>query len=129
MDIIDNTEKLGISQGKISILYSGILRGLPERRLEREQRRYKDRGGPKKKPRTRKYLFIKGRSQLGILFEELYKAIPSSRATYGSPMSLVLICLEKADLHNMQSSSSHLAFSAARSTKSSSVRAGEDSRR
>lgn len=123
MDIIDNTEKSGISQGKISILFSTMLRNLAERRLEREQRRYKDRGGPKKKMRARKHLCIKGLSQLGILFEELYKALPGSRATYGSPMNLVLICLEKADQHNMQSSSSHLAFSAARSTKSSSGKA------
>lgn len=100
MHIIDKTEKRGIAHGKLAILFGNILRHLPRLRLEREQKRYTDRGSLAKiKPRRRKHNHkrIVGRTQLAILFEELFKRIPSNRTTYRSPLKLVLTFLETGD--------------------------------
>jgi hypothetical protein len=99
MGIIDSTEKWGIAHGKLAILFSNILRHMPRLRLERERKRYTDRGSLGKRPRRRKHAHrrVVGRTQLAILFEELFKRIPSTRLTYRSPTKLILTFLEKAD--------------------------------
>lgn len=99
MNIIDNTEKKGIAHGKLAILYGNVVRHLPRLRLERERKRYADRGPLAKRPRRRKHEHrrLVGRSQLAILFEELYKKIPSNRVTYRSPLWLVLGFLETGE--------------------------------
>jgi len=99
MNIIDKTEKKGIAHGKLAILYGNVVRHLPRLRLEREKKRYADRGSLAKRPRRRKHPHrrVVGRSQLAILFEELYKRIPSNRVTYRSPLWLVLSFLETGE--------------------------------
>jgi len=99
MNIIDKTEKTGIAHGKLAILYGNVVRHLPRLRLERERKRYEDRGSLAKRPRRRQHVHrrLVGRSQLAILFEELYKRIPSNRVTYRSPLWLVLSFLETGE--------------------------------
>lgn len=98
MNIIDAREKRGIAHGKLPILFGNINKNMPRLRYERELKRYTDRGETKK-PRKRKHAHrnIVGRTQLSILFEELFRNIPSSRKLYRSPMRLVISFLEASD--------------------------------
>merc|ERR1719163_676169 len=99
MHIIDATEKTGLAHGKLAIIFGKILKHMPRLRLAREHKRYHDRGAlAKARPRKRKHMHkrLVGRSQLAILFEELYRVIPSSHSTYKSPVKLVVSFLETA---------------------------------
>lgn len=97
MGLIDPKEKKGLSQGKVALVFNKILKHLPRILKEREVARYYDRGKHEKRPRKRKHghTRILGRTQLGILFEETFKAIPNCYPQWGSPLNLVIMCLEK----------------------------------
>lgn len=102
VDIIDPHEKHGIPSGKIPIIFGTIQKQLSQLRVDREDRRLKDRGGRKKDakiPQPRKHLHCVGRSELSVLFEELFKLIPGSAKTYGSPLAMLLTFIERSDLH------------------------------
>merc|ERR1719253_742067 len=93
MNIVDHTEKAGIAHGKLAILFGNVVRHLPRLRIERNRKRYRDRAPPKsKRPRKRKHAHkrIVGPSQMSILFEELFRQIPSNRVSYRSPLGLAL---------------------------------------
>jgi len=101
MELVDNSEKHGLAHGKIAIFFSNVLRNLPTMRHQRDERvhQHKHDGHGKKRnasTKSRKHLTLIGRTQLSILFEELYKAIPNSRNTYGSPLKFVISCIMKA---------------------------------
>merc|ERR1712107_55008 len=92
--LIDAKERRGIALGKLGILFNKILKHLPRLLLEREVRRYhdRDRAKLKRKPRKRKHRHkvLSGRTQLAVLMEELFKAIPASWTQFRSPLNLVL---------------------------------------
>lgn len=91
--LVDNSERDGIGRAHLEIMFTNMLKHLPKRRFDREKRRKHDLG---KKPRRRKHVHsnIRGRTELAILIEELYRAIPNANKTYASPLHLCLRLLE-----------------------------------
>jgi len=97
MGIIDRTEKKGLAQGKAGLVFNNIIKHLPRLLLYRALTRYSDRGKFEKKPRKRKHGHqrVLGRTQLSILMEEVFKAIPNCYRQWSSPLSLVLMFISK----------------------------------
>mmetsp|Transcript_105323 Transcript_105323/g.198356 ORF Transcript_105323/g.198356 Transcript_105323/m.198356 type:complete len:450 (+) Transcript_105323:58-1407(+) len=97
LGLVDRREKKGIAYP--GSVFNKILKHLPRFLLRRQKIRYYDRPGMlEKKPRKRKHSHkrIVGLTQLSILMEELFKAIPKGYAQFGSPLNLTLRLLSKA---------------------------------
>lgn len=96
MELVDPKEKKGIAYP--GSVFNKIIKHFPRHLLKRKKIRYYDRGMLETKPRKRKHNHkrILGRTQLSILIEELFKAIPKGFAQFGSPLNLTLVLLSKA---------------------------------
>merc|ERR1719281_1021111 len=98
MQLIDNTEKTGFAHGKLGLIFGRFAKDYPRIMLERHSRRYSDRGVSPKPPSTgqkqNNHKSILGRTQLSVLIEELFKAIPCCRTQWGSPHNLALAFIE-----------------------------------
>mmetsp|Transcript_36822 Transcript_36822/g.85078 ORF Transcript_36822/g.85078 Transcript_36822/m.85078 type:complete len:492 (-) Transcript_36822:42-1517(-) len=101
MDVLDTKEgKRGIPRGQIAILFQELSRGLPQKLLERELRKYPYRHARKdSKPVERKKgsprLFeIKGTAQLSVMLEMLWKALPGR--PFPTAIEMVLHFLQKS---------------------------------
>jgi len=90
----DNSGKCGIPHAQLSLFFQSTLHSLPRLLEDRDRIR----GTLKKKSKEKKHHrhhSISGRVKLGVLFNELFKAMPGG--FYRGPMHFVLSLLEVAD--------------------------------
>jgi len=91
--LVDNNSRKGMPRAHLEIMFTDMVKHLPKRRLDREKRRKEHLG---KMPRRRKHSHksIRGRTELAILIEELYRNIPRVHRQYSSPLHLCLRLME-----------------------------------
>jgi len=115
MELIDATGRRGINQGRIAILFQDILKTMPKRIAERQKIRYSYRRGStpgqvqgasnanvasnvNAQGRSRiDKKDLRGLTEVSILFETLFRALPPQR--YVNCVDMVLSFLERARLN------------------------------
>eukprot|EP00933_Yihiella_yeosuensis_P035057 TRINITY_DN2850_c6_g1_i1.p1 TRINITY_DN2850_c6_g1~~TRINITY_DN2850_c6_g1_i1.p1 ORF type:complete len:451 (+),score=87.95 TRINITY_DN2850_c6_g1_i1:100-1452(+) len=93
-DIINEDTSKGIPRGSIAIVFQNVLSKMPKLLAERERKRKEDRGDKSKRRRKRSHSHksIRGRTQLSVLMEALFHALPAT--VFTSPFKLTVMLLE-----------------------------------
>mmetsp|Transcript_14121 Transcript_14121/g.30675 ORF Transcript_14121/g.30675 Transcript_14121/m.30675 type:complete len:464 (+) Transcript_14121:203-1594(+) len=94
-ELSDAVTPSGIPHARLTLLFGSTLQGLPRLLRERDERRGAVRKKAIKDKPHHHHKSISGRIKLGILFDELYKALPVG--SYKSRLKMVLSMLDIAD--------------------------------
>jgi len=125
-ELIDPAGKQGIPSGRIAIIFQEVLKTMPKKLSDRRRMRAAGSTRKKKKKVERKHQHkhIVGRTQLSVLMEALFQALPAR--SYYNAMDMCLRLMEVVDSKAGKTSSSNSKLQKAKTLKSSSPKKSDE---